>query len=107
MTKVSSVARKIGQATDAKSEVARAEQALAEIIAAKEQLENECAAEVERISQQFSPENLILEPIEIAPRKTDTRVKQVALVWIPWQIDSDGIASPLIELPDSYSRLGR
>ncbi len=105
VTKVSSTFKKIGQATDAKTDVARAEQALQEILEARELMEAECNIEVERISTQFSPENLVLESIEIPPRKTDTRIKQVALVWVPWQIDPNGIATPLIDLPESYRRM--
>jgi hypothetical protein len=99
VTKASSAARKIGQAADARGDVTRAEQALAEILESKAAIEAECEAEVERITLQFSPENLALEAIEIPPRKTDIKVKQVSLVWIPWQIDADGIATPLINLP--------
>jgi hypothetical protein len=105
VTKVSSTFKKIGQATDAKTDVARAEQALQEIVEARELMEAECNIEVERISSQFSPENLVLESIEIPPRKTDTRIKQVSLVWVPWQIDPNGIATPLIDLPESYRRM--
>jgi hypothetical protein len=105
VTKVSSTFKKIGQATDAKTDVARAEQTLQEILEARELMEAECNLEVDRITTQFSPENLVLESIEIPPRKTDTRIKQVSLVWIPWQIDPNGIATPLIDLPESYRQM--
>jgi len=104
MTQMASAARKIGQATGARGDVAQAEEAIQEILEMKQQMETECQAEVDRISEEFSAENLALEPIEIPARKTDTRVKLLALAWVPWQIDSDGIATPLVELPKSYVR---
>ncbi len=70
ITKMASAARTIGQATGARGDVAIAEQTLQEILEAKEALEKECEAEIERISDEFSAENLELEPIEIPARKT-------------------------------------
>ena len=99
MTRAAAAAKKFGQANDARGSVARAEDALREIVDAKLQLELDCIDGVERISEQFRPENLVLESIEIPPRKTDTRIRQLALIWIPWQIDSEGSAEPLIDLP--------
>ncbi|MFN9915168.1 MAG: hypothetical protein ACK53L_21445, partial [Pirellulaceae bacterium] len=99
MTRAAAAAKKFGQANDARGSVARAEDALREIVEAKQQLELDCLEGVERISEHFRPENLVLETIEIPPRKTDTRIRQLALVWIPWQIDPEGSAEPLIDLP--------
>ena len=104
MTQMASAAKKIGQATGARGDVARAEETLQEILDAKLQMEIECQEEVDRITESFSAENLALEAIDIPARKTDTRVKLLALVWVPWQIDSAGIATPLVELPESYLR---
>ena len=104
MTQMASAAKKIGQATGARGDVARAEEVLQEILDMKLQMETECQEEVDQINEAFSAENLVLEPIEIPARKTDTRVKLLALVWVPWQIDNSGIASPLVELPDTYIR---
>lgn len=104
MTQMASAAKKIGQATGARGDVAQAEEVLQEILEMKQQMETECQEEVDRISHEFSAENLALEPIEIPARKTDTRVKLLALAWVPWQIDDDGIATPLVELPGSYIR---
>jgi len=101
MTQVASAAKKIGQASGARGDVARAEDALQEILEMKVQIESECQAEVDRISEAFSPENLRLEPIEIPARKTDTRIKLLALAWVPWQIDSHGIATPLVDLTNA------
>jgi hypothetical protein len=98
MTQMASAAKKIGQATGARGDVAQAEQALQEILEMKLQIEADCQAEVDRIGEVFSAENLALEPIDIPARKTDTRVKLLVLAWVPWQIDSNGIATPLVEL---------
>jgi len=104
MTQMASAAKKVGQATGARGDVARAEEILQEILDMKRQMETECQEDVDRISEEFSVENLVLEPIEIPARKTDTRVKLLAIVWVPWQIDGSGIATPLVGLPDAYLR---
>jgi hypothetical protein len=39
----------------------------------------------------------VLEATEIPLRKADTKVKLLALAWVPWQIDSHGNATCLIE----------
>jgi hypothetical protein len=36
-----------------------------------------------------------LETIDVRPRKSDTTVGQVRLVWTPWRVGPDGIAEPL------------
>jgi len=33
----------------------------------------------------------------IRPRKTDTEVRRVALLWLPWLVDADGIATAAFE----------
>jgi len=105
MTQMTSAAKKIGQATGARGDVARAEEALQEILEMKLQMEIDCQADVDKITEEFSAENLALETIEVPARKTDTRVKLLALVWVPWQIDSNGIATPLVELPEASRSL--
>jgi hypothetical protein len=40
-----------------------------------------------------------LEPVVLAPRKSDTRTDRVALAWIPWRVAPDGTREPLAPLP--------
>ena len=54
-------------------------------------------ADIERVKRDFSVENLVLEPVEVPLRKADTKIKNLAFAWVPWQIDSQGNETCLIE----------
>ena len=57
-------------------------------------LEEQFDEEVEQIEENIRADEMELEPLEIRPRKSDIVIERVALVWRPWSIDSNGIASP-------------
>ncbi|NOY41805.1 MAG: ATP-binding protein [Planctomycetes bacterium] len=80
------------QAMRERGEQTRAEQKLALKQEALQELQKECEEQIERIELDFDPKNLDLECEEIAPRKSDTAIDPIVLVWLPWQIDSDGAA---------------
>ncbi len=105
MTKIGTAAKGFGKASTAGGEVARAAGTLQELQETYERLETECETDVLRIANDFSAANMALEEVDINPRKSDTRIKLVALAWVPWQIDPNGIATPLVDLPDAYVRL--
>ena len=104
MTQIGSAAKGFGKASSAGGDVARATGALQELQVTYEKIETECETDVLRVSNDFSAANMALEKIDIALRKSDTRIKLVALAWVPWQIDPNGIATPLLDLSDSYIR---
>jgi hypothetical protein len=105
MTKIGTAAKGFGKASTAGGDVARAAGTLQELQEAYEKLELECETDVLRVSNDFSAANMALEEVDINARKSDTRIKLVALAWVPWQIDPNGIATPLVDLPDAYVRL--
>nr|MCU0715686.1 hypothetical protein [Pirellula sp.] len=96
VSKAASAVKSIGRATAQQGDVMRAEETLEELLAAKESLEREAEAAIEEVASQFAPENLVLERIEIPIRKGDTKMKLLAIAWVPWQIDEQGIATPLV-----------
>jgi hypothetical protein len=100
-SRTSSAVRDLTAASNKQSDITRAQETLEELILQKDQMERECIADVERIKTDFSVENLVLEATEIPLRKADTKVKQLSLVWIPWQIDAQGNASRLIDTIDA------
>lgn len=96
VSKAASAVKSIGRATAQQGDVMRAEETLEELLASKESLEREAEAAIEEVASQFAPENLVLERIEIPIRKGDTKMKLLAIAWVPWQIDEQGIATPLV-----------
>ena len=96
-SRTSSAVRDLTSAANKGSDISRAQETLDEVVLQKDAMERECIADVERIKRDYSIENLVLEATEIPLRKADTKVKLLALAWVPWQIDSHGNATCLIE----------
>ncbi len=97
VSKATSAVKSIGKATAQSANVARAEESLEAIQSSMLDLEQEAELAIAKVSRDFAPENLTLETIVIPLRKSDTQIKQIAIAWIPWQIDPNGIATPLVE----------
>jgi hypothetical protein len=48
-------------------------------------LELEFQRELETLESTRRPEALVVQPVELTPRKADITVEQVVLAWTPWQ----------------------
>ncbi len=79
------------------NDVARAQETVDNLVLQKNALERECQQELDSIESQFSVENLKLEATEIPIRKSDTKVKLLALAWVPYAVDSYGKERILIK----------
>ena len=88
--------RSLGRAAQEHSDTRQATAQLEELLRDKQALNDECELEVSALAQRLRPETLTLEAIEIPCRKGDIKVKVLALLWIPCQIDSHGHAMPLV-----------
>ena len=44
------------------------------------------------LTEKLSIENLELEEWRVAPRKSDIDIEDFSICWLPWRIDSSGIA---------------
>jgi len=65
------------------ADVVHAEESLATLEERRQAIEDEVAAELERIRLESSPERIQLEQMEIPARKTDIAVDDVVLAWVP------------------------
>ena len=74
------------------ADVVHAEESLATLEERRQSLEDEVAAELERIRLESSPERIRLEQMEIPARKTDIAVDDVVLAWVPQEPAPAGIA---------------
>lgn len=99
VTRTTSAARNVGRAAQQRTDVLQATDTLESLEQEKRDLVEQCQAEVNELQLRFGVENLTLEALEIPCRKSDTRIDLLALLWVPWEIDSSGIATPLVELP--------
>lgn len=94
-TRVSTVARGIGYASQQGSDVKRAEDAMALLKEDQDELQESLEEDLEVLKDQYDTDKIELEETKIPPRKSDLKVEDPVIVWTPWQVDSSGIASPL------------
>jgi hypothetical protein len=90
--RAATAARSASRTAREQGDVGRAEAQLAEAEAAFEALEERFQEELAEVRDAAAePE---LEELTLRPRRTDTRVQEVALVWRPYWIGADGLARP-------------
>jgi hypothetical protein len=84
-------ATRIGQqredATQADESVASVEQAL-------KQMQADCDAALVALRAQRDPAAVNLTPVQIAARKSDIAIGELAVGWLPWRVGADGFPAP-------------
>ncbi|MFO0943784.1 MAG: ATP-binding protein [Pirellulales bacterium] len=100
-SKTVTAGRSAARTAEKRGSVGIAAESVEALMAERAELEEACQAEIEEIKSKYSPEGLQLEKIEVPCRKSDTKVDLLCLVWVPWQLNSKGVASPLVNLPVS------
>ena len=88
------VMRSAGRASKEKSDIERAERELEAREEDLAELQREFEDAVGELEEPVRAEELELEPVEVAPRKSDLDVGAPRLVWEPWRVDGNGIATP-------------
>jgi hypothetical protein len=78
------------QAMRERSEQTRAQLRLEDRQVDWEELQNSLESELEQIERDYDPGNLQFDRLQLRPRKSDTLVGPVILVWIPWVVAEDG-----------------
>lgn len=58
------------------------------------ELDAQFQAEAAKILADCHPENLELEELNLSPKKTDIKVTQLTLAWVPWHVDQLGNGEP-------------
>ena len=93
-----SAGRSIGRAAQERSDVRLAKDSLEDLLAEKAALDQECEREIRGLQDRYCVEALTVDTVDVPCRKGDMNIKLLALLWIPWEVDSQGIASPLVDL---------
>jgi hypothetical protein len=86
--------RAFGRSGKEKADIERAQDNLDEVIRKYEDLEEEFKQEVEDLEDKLSVDNLDLEELNLPPRKSDISVEDFGVCWMPFVVDSSGIADP-------------
>lgn len=95
--RAATAARSVGRAADQRSDVKRVAGDLEHLKAELDELNAEVEAEVERVASEYDPQSIVLEAVEISPRKSDLQIAPVAVVWCPWKVDANGFGEPAWE----------
>jgi molecular chaperone GrpE (heat shock protein) len=80
--RVSTSMKSASRAARQQADVSHAEESLEAVQAEQQALEQEVAAELERIRQTFDPSQVVLEAVEMKPRRSDVVVDEVAVLWV-------------------------
>ena len=84
--------RAAGRVSRQRGDVKQAEEDLAAVEEEHRQLEEEFREATASLQESTSPDSLELTTVEVRPRKSDITVESVCLAWVPWSVDSLGIA---------------
>lgn len=98
VSKTSTAMRGATKATQAKADVNRAEEAMRQLQLDLDDLNLEIKIALDEIASKFDVSSVELEETIVTPRKSDLKTKPIVLLWMPWQIDDQGIASPMYHL---------
>ena len=96
--RASTAMRGVGRASREKGDISRA---MSELEAQQEklmELEREFEQEAEAVRDATDPAALKLENVDVRPRKSDIAIDRMALVWTPWRVGPDGVATPLSDV---------
>lgn len=94
-TRASTSMRSVGRASQQKDDIERAKDNMEELQDQYEDLEREFNEEIESLEEKISLDSLEFEGLNLPPRKSDLSIEQFAVCWLPWQVDSNGIAKPI------------
>ena len=84
--------RSFSRASKEKDDVGRAKDNLEELQEEFEDLEVEFNEAVDELEDKLSVDNLEFTDLRVTPRKSDISVEDFGVVWLPWRVDSSGIA---------------
>jgi hypothetical protein len=91
--------RSAGRAAQQRTDVVHANETLADLEMELRTLKDECEEAIAELQNSLTVEGLDLEPLEISCRKGDLKIDYIGICWLPWEVDANGIAVPLVNLP--------
>jgi hypothetical protein len=94
-SKTDSIIRGAQQTAKKKADADRAEEAMRQLSLDLEDLQTSIKLEIDELTRKYDVHRIEIESVEIPPRKSDIKTEPLILLWLPWQIDEHGEASPL------------
>lgn len=77
-----------------RQDIGQAEETVEAVQQRWQELDTQFQAEAAKLLAGASPDALQLEEIALSPKKTDIKVTQLSLAWVPWIVDSLGNGEP-------------
>ena len=96
VSKAATAARSAGKLAKERGDIAFAEENTEAVHQRLTALDAEFQAETEKLSARVDPVSIELEEVTLQPKKSDITISQVALVWTPWSVSTDGEATALM-----------
>ena len=97
-TGMTTVARSAAYANQQRADVQRAQEAMELLREDIQELEDSLREEIDQLNETYDTDSIEIETSEIPPRKGDLKAETPVIVWVPWEVDEDGIATPLCDL---------
>ena len=90
LSKATSAAKAAGKAIQQSGDTGTAQQSLDRALEKFTDLEFQVKDEIEKLEATRRPEGMLLETIELPPKKADITIEQVVLAWTPWTPEAGG-----------------
>lgn len=94
LNRAASTARAATRVAKERSQVGAAEENVEAVQGRLTALDAEFKDETEKLRQSLDPDTLVLDSVEVKPKKTDITIGGVQLVWTPWHAAPDGSLVP-------------
>jgi hypothetical protein len=92
--RATTAARGVGRTMQQAGDVTRAVENVSALQQQLADLEGQMQSEVEALTAATDPLTEALETVTVRPRKSDISVRMVALAWVPFWKDAEGVATP-------------
>lgn len=71
-------------------DIRHAEESWEAIVDQRDELRSQVEQEAQEIGDQFDPDLIEIETVQMSPRKSDLAVSRVILVWLPYRVSASG-----------------
>ncbi len=88
-------ARSFGRSGKEKDDIGRAKDNLEELQTSLRELEQQFDKDVAELKDKLAVNNLEYSELKLGPRKSDISVEDFGICWLPWRVDSSGIAEAI------------
>ncbi len=90
LSKAATAARSASKAMRDRGQISQAAESVEVLVERKNNLIAELEAEIQKIEEASKADALVLETVELKPKKTDMTIDRVCLAWLPFKTNSKG-----------------